>query len=221
MSGPFSHLFAAYGYWFVAGIAAIERLGVPVPGETALIFAGAFGATSHRMSIGLIVAAACAGTIIGNLAGYCLGHRLGYWLLYRHGHLVGLTEGRIKIGQYLFLRHGTKLVIFGQFFPVLRELAAFLAGANKVPWQPFMIANAAGAILWSGIFGFGAYLLGKGAAHTAKPVEIALGIIAVAACIAVFVYLRRNEQRLQAEAEKALTQGPRRGQNIANPRLAT
>jgi membrane protein DedA with SNARE-associated domain len=221
MSAFFSQLFAAYGYWFVAGVTAVERLGIPVPGETALIFAGAFAATTHRMSIGLIVAAACAGTVIGNLAGYCLGNRLGCWLLYRHGHLVGLSEGRIKIGQYLFLRHGTKLVLFGQFFPVLRELAAFLAGANGVRWQPFMIANAAGAILWSGFFGFGAYLLGKGAAHTAKPVEIALGIIAVAACIAGFIYLRRNEQQLQAEAEKALAQAPPHGQNIANPRLAT
>src|SRR5690349_14410247 len=185
MSSFFSHLFTAYGYWFVAGVVGIERLGIPVPGETALIFASAFAATSHRMSIGLIVAAACAATIIGNLAGYWLGSRLGCWLLYRHGHLVGLTNGRIKLGQYLFLRHGTKLVLFGQFFPVLRELAAFLAGANRVRWQPFMIANAAGAILWSGLFGFGAYLLGKGAAHTAKPLEIALAIIAVAACIAV------------------------------------
>jgi membrane protein DedA with SNARE-associated domain len=221
MSGFFSHLFATYGYWFVAGIVGIERLGIPVPGETALIFAGAFAATSHRMSIGLIVAAACAATIIGNFAGYCLGSRLGCWLLYRHGHLVGLSKGRIKIGQYLFLRHGTKLVLFGQFLPVLRELAAFLAGANKVSWQPFMIANAAGAILWSGIFGFGAYLLGKGAAHTAKSLEIGLGIIAAAACVAIFVYLRRNEQRLQGEAEKALARAPGRGQNVAKPRLAT
>jgi membrane protein DedA with SNARE-associated domain len=209
MSEIFSHLFTAYGYWFVAAVIGVERLGIPVPGETALIFAGAFAATTHRMSIGFIVVAACSATIIGNTAGYCFGKRFGYWLLFRYGQYVGLTEGRIKVGQYLFLRHGTKVVLFGQFFPVLRELAAFLAGANRVPWQPFMVANVAGAILWSCIFGFGSFLLGKGAANAARPVEIALGIIAAVAVVAVVLYLRGNEQELHTKAEAALARARR------------
>jgi membrane protein DedA with SNARE-associated domain len=58
--------------------------------------------------------------------------------------VLGLTGGRIKLGQYLFIKHGSKVVFFGQFFAVLRFLAAFLAGVNRMAWLNFLVANALG-----------------------------------------------------------------------------
>ena len=43
------------------------------------------------------------------------------------------TEPRIKLGQYLFLRHGQLVVFFGRFIPILRVLAGLLAGMNRMP----------------------------------------------------------------------------------------
>ena len=51
----------------------------------------------------------------GRMIGYVIGHKFGSWLLFRYGHYVGLTAGRIKLGQYLFLRYGGKIVFFAQF----------------------------------------------------------------------------------------------------------
>jgi membrane protein DedA with SNARE-associated domain len=200
----FSHFFALYGYWFIAGLIAVERVGIPVPGETVLIAAGIIASRTHNLNIELVVLCACAAVIVGNAAGYWLGQTLGSPLLTRFGHYVGLTGPRLRLGQYIFRKHGIKVVIFGQFFPVLRELAAILAGANTIGWRRFMIANVAGAAAWSSAFGFGAYFLGRGAQHTARSINITLGILAALVVVFLFFYLRRNEERLQRKADEEL-----------------
>jgi membrane protein DedA with SNARE-associated domain len=55
---------------------------------------------------------------------------------------IGMFEARIKLGQYLYLKHGAKVVFLGRFVALLRILAAFLAGVNRMPWRAFLIANA-------------------------------------------------------------------------------
>jgi len=145
-----------------------------------------------------------AAVFLGNIASYWVGREFGYRLLRRYGAHVGITESRMKVGQYLFLRQGTSLVIFGQFLPVLRELAGFLAGANHVRWQPFLTANAAGASLWSAVFGYGAFFIGKGAENAGHSIEIVLGLLALTIFVAACLYLRRNEHWLQEAAEAAL-----------------
>jgi membrane protein DedA with SNARE-associated domain len=65
----------------------------------------------------------------------------------RYGHYVHLTEARIKLGEYLFRRHGGKIVFFGRFVAVLRALAAVLASANHMSWPRFLQFNAATATM--------------------------------------------------------------------------
>jgi membrane protein DedA with SNARE-associated domain len=76
-------------------------------------------------------------------------------------HGLWITESRIKLGQYLFLRHGGKIIFIAQFIPVLRSIAGILAGANRMPWPRFMLTNIIGAFLWATLFGLAAYLLGR------------------------------------------------------------
>src|ERR1700680_126117 len=122
-------------------------MGIPVPGETALIAAAVYAGTTNNVSIWPIIAAAAAGAIAGDTVGFWIGRTLGYSLLLRYGPYIRLTESRLKVGQYLFLRHGGKIVFFGRFFPVLRVVAALLAGANCMPWPRFFLYNAAGGIM--------------------------------------------------------------------------
>jgi membrane protein DedA with SNARE-associated domain len=60
-----------------------------------------------------VIAVAAFGAIIGDNIGYWLGSRYGYALLLRYGERIGLFEPRIKLGQYLFLRHGAKVYFLG------------------------------------------------------------------------------------------------------------
>jgi membrane protein DedA with SNARE-associated domain len=129
--------------------------------------------------------------------------------LLRYGPYLHLSESRIKIGQYLFMRHGSKVVFAARFVPLLRSVVGFLAGANYMPWRDFWIANVAGAVVWVGIDTLGAYFVGAEIKRLAAPVGIAVGLAVVAVLVLVAVVLARHEKRLTIEAERAFP-GPLR-----------
>jgi membrane protein DedA with SNARE-associated domain len=197
-------LLAAYGYLAVFLFIAIESMGIPFPGETMLITAAIYAGHTHRLSIVLVIAAAAAGAIAGDNLGYGIGHWGGYRLVRRYGRFIRLHEGRLKLGQYLFLQHGGKVVFFGRFVSVLRAYAAFLAGTNRMPWRRFLVFNAAGGIVWATLFGTGAFLLGQQISKLSQTAAIVLGSLALIVIVAFFLFLRRNEERLMAEADAAI-----------------
>jgi membrane protein DedA with SNARE-associated domain len=198
------HQFIAdYGYWAIALFVGLESMGLPLPGETILII-GAGYAGSHDGSLAAVILSAAAGAIIGDNLGYLIGRQFGTRLLQRYGSKIGVTPERIKLGQYLFMRYGGKVVFIGRFIAVLRFLAAFLAGTNRMPWPRFLVANAAGAILWATVVAVAAYTLGRGIHAIRGPLGLITMILAAAAVVAIFLYLRRNEAAMQAAAEKAL-----------------
>lgn len=205
----FEHLVETYGLLVVAGVIALESIGLPFPGETVLILASIFAGSSHHLNIAAVVATAAGAGIIGNMVGYVIGREFGYWLLLRYGGYVGITEGRIKLGEYLFLRHGGKIVLLARFIPVLRSICGILAGANRMPWRQFLLANVVGACAWAAFFGFAAYFLGKQIEQIAGPVLIVVGVVAVILLVLAAIFISRHEAQLVAEAERALP-GPLR-----------
>jgi membrane protein DedA with SNARE-associated domain len=158
--GP-TTLLMKYGSFAVAGVVCLESMGLPLPGEAILIAAAIYAGKTGDLNIVEVIAAAAAGAIVGDNIGYWIGREIGFRLLVRYGGYVGLTEPRIKVGQYLFQRHGGKIVFFGRFVALLRVLAALLAGVNRMSWPRFFFFNAAGAILWATVFGLGAYTFGE------------------------------------------------------------
>ena len=159
--GELQQLVSAHGYWAVALIVGLESMGLPLPGETILVLAAIYAATEPSFNVWVVIAVAAFGAIVGDNAGYWLGLRYGYALLLRYGERIGMFEARIKLGQYLYLKHGAKVVFLGRFVALLRILAAFLAGVNRMPWRAFLIANASGGIIWAAVFGIGGYFFGK------------------------------------------------------------
>lgn len=199
-----SHLIHAYGLIVVAAVVGSESLGIPVPGETALIVASVIAGTKHELNILSVILTAATAAIGGRLIGYLIGRQFGYWLLLRYGGYVGITEKRIKLGQYLFMRHGGKIIIIAQFIPILRTLAGILAGANRMPWRHFVAASVASALLWATFFGLAAYSLGREVEQLAGSMVIILGIATVIALIIAAGFIRRHELELVARAELAL-----------------
>jgi len=202
-----THLLSTYGYWAVLVFVAIESTGIPFPGETMLLAAAIYAGTTHHLALPFVIAAAAAGAILGDNIGFWVGREGGYRLLRRYGKYIRLDEHKLKLGQYLFKKHGAKVVFFGRFVAVLRAWAAFLAGTNRMPWGRFLIFNAAGGILWAILYGIGGYLLGNNVHRLTGPVGIAFVVVAALLIIAGFVYLRRNEKRLEDEAERDMS-GP-------------
>ena len=207
-------LISDYGYLALAVVLGLESAGLPLPGETLLITAAIYAATTHRLDISLVILAAAVGAILGDNIGFWIGRTAGFRMLQHYGARVGLTERRLKLGQYLFLLHGGKVVFIGRFFAVLRVLAALLAGANGMIWPRFLLFNALGAVVWASLYGTGAYLLGDAIHRIVGPLSMILVAGAVLLLAATFVLLRRHERALEDRAERALP-GPLR--NIAQP----
>ena len=204
ISGNLDYLLATYGYLAVFVFVGVESIGLPVPGETMLVTAAIYAGTTGRLSIFWVIVASAAGAIVGDNIGYLIGRTGGYRLVKRYGRYIRLEEDRLRLGQYLFHKHGPKVVFFGRFISVLRIFAAFLAGVNRMHWRLFLIFNAAGGIIWSTLYGVGAYRLGQQLLRLSGRIDLVLAIIGVGVIIAAIVFLRRNEARLQREADAAV-----------------
>ena len=198
-----NHLVGTYGYWAVALLVGAESLGVPLPGETALILAGTYAGTTHRLNPWVIFAVAAAAAIVGDNIGYWVGDKGGYPLARRYGSKVRLDERKLKIARYLFDRHGAEVVFFGRFVSVLRTYAAFLAGASKMRWRRFLPANAAGGIVWAAIYTTAAYLAGRALERASGLISLIVGAVAVVAIVVTIIVIRRQTDRLAARAEAA------------------
>ena len=197
-------LIQAYGLWVLFGIVMLESMGLPMPGETALVTAALYSAATHQVGIMSVVGAAAVAAIIGDNLGYLIGRTIGLRLIVRYGRYIGLHERRLKVGQYLFLRHGGKIVFFGRFVALLRTFAALLAGANLMRWPHFLLMNALGGVCWAAVFGFGTYLLGEQMKRVAGPVGLLMLAVALILMVAGFIFFRHHEKELEDRAEAAI-----------------
>jgi membrane protein DedA with SNARE-associated domain len=198
-------LLGDFGLLAVFAFVGIESLGIPLPGETILVTAAVYAGATGNLSIELVLLCSTAGAIVGDNIGFMIGRTGGLRLVRRYGRYVRIDERRIKLGRYLFLRHGGgKVVFFGRLTAVLRTYAAFLAGTLHMDWARFLLFNATGGIIWSVVFGLGAYWLGGTFERLSTPAGIAFGVIGVSVAIWVIRFAHRNAKRLEEQAERAL-----------------
>lgn len=205
MTAWLEQLVEHYGYGMVGLIICLEAMGLPLPGESLLIAAAIYAATTGKLEIEWIVLAAAVGAIMGDNFGYLIGQRLGRPALEKYGPKIYLTVERQRLGQFLFLKYGGVVVFFGRFIAFLRTFAALLAGANGMEWKRFLLWNALGGVVWTHLYGIGAFMLGTQAHRLAGPFGLVLGGIAAALAVGVVWFLKHNEARLvrQAETEMA------------------
>ncbi len=202
----FDHLLGEYGYGLVFTVIGLEAMGCPLPGESMVIAASIYAATTGKLDIAGVIGAAVAGAIMGDNGGYLIGRWAGFRLLRRYGRRVGLTDQRLQLGRYLFQRQGSKVVFFGRFIAILRTFVALLAGANQMEWKQFLLWNAVGGVVWATGYGTAAYLLGDAIRKIEGPVAEVLAGLAVVAVVAGIILLRHNERRLEAKAGLAMRQ---------------
>jgi len=160
MQGTVSGLVASFGYVVLFFLVGLESLGLPLPGETALVTAAAFAALGH-LSIYGVVATAVAAAVIGDNGGYWIGRKGGIALVRRYGRFLHLNEAHLERARHFFGRHGPPTVFIGRFIALLRTWTAVLAGAARMPYGRFMLYNALGAACWAGAVGALGYVFGR------------------------------------------------------------
>jgi membrane protein DedA with SNARE-associated domain len=183
------------GYPLLVAVVAAESMGVPLPGETALILGG-LAASEGRLSIVLVIVLGAAAAIVGDNIGFQIGRRGGRVLLERPGRFYEERQRVIAIGDPFFERHGPKAVFLGRWIAGLRVWASWLAGASVMSWRSFLLWNALGGIAWSTTVSLAAYYGGKGVEHGLAQIGT-YGLIAAALLVVVgaLVLWRRHAAR--------------------------
>jgi len=202
------HLLETYGYVAVLVLVSLESLGLPLPGETALLTASAYAAAGHLSIVG-VVAAAVVGAVLGDAGAYWIGRTGGLALVRRYGRLLHVDDAMMDRAQAFYQRHGGTTVFFGRFVSLLRILAALLAGVTRMPYARFTLYNVAGGLCWATLFGTLGYGFGRqlpAAERTLGQVGALLGLLVALLVLVALVgpWLVRHAGDLLAGLTRAI-----------------
>jgi membrane protein DedA with SNARE-associated domain len=198
------HVAENIGLPVLFALVAVETMGVPLPGEAALVTAAIVASRGH-LAIEAVIAVAAAAAILGDNVGFAIGRRYGRRLLLWEGGPFPRHRRRlIEVGEPFFDRHGPKAVFLGRWVSGLRITAAWLAGANRMSWPTFTFWNALGGVCWALSVGLAGYFAGHAAetAFSTAGLAGAGGVVLLALLYGVLrLRRRRAEQLVDAELE--------------------
>jgi membrane protein DedA with SNARE-associated domain len=198
-SGAIIGLSNGLGYLLPA-IIGLESMGIPSPGETALV-AAAVLASQGKLEIWLVILIGVTSAIVGDNIGYWLGRRYGRNVFMARGPFMHHRVHAIRYGDGFFKRHGAKAVFLGRWIALVRFATAWLAGINRMPIQRFFFWNAFGAVTWGITYGLVGYIGGKAAAHVlAQAGLVGLGLM-VAMFVGLAIAVRRRERRTSERSD--------------------
>ena len=184
--------FERYGYFVIFVPVFLETAGLPLPGETTLLFTGV-AASRGRIDVFEAIAVATVAATLGDNLGYAIGRFGGRRLVLRLAH-IGHLQAALARGEMYFERHGGKTVFFARWLPGLRIFGAWIAGMVHMPWRRFALWNLAGAFAWStSVIGLG-YFFGRSLDVIEKALGIGGVIILCAVAVVGFVLYRRHER---------------------------
>jgi membrane protein DedA with SNARE-associated domain len=189
--------FTQHGLPLLFVVVMLESFGIPLPGETALIFFGVL-ASQGNYSIASVIAVAAAAAIIGDNLGYWLIGRLGGRALFqRNRWLKRWSDTLLPRAESVMRRHGGKTVFFGRFIAILRFTAAWVAGLGRMPWWRFLFWNAAGGIIWATAVGLVAFYGGKAAADAIQRYGLFAAAGVVVLLVLAWVAVHFGKSRLE------------------------
>lgn len=184
---------AQYGYAGIFALLMLGIVGLPVPDETLLTFAG-YLVWRGRLHFAPALGAALAGSMCGITLSYVLGRLTGYFLVERYGAKLHIRMERVHQVHDWFHRLGRLTLTFGYFVPGVRHLTAYVAGASELEAPVFALFAYPGALLWSTTFLALGYFLGdqwnRVSAEAHQIVAIAV-VLAGLAALAVYLWRRK------------------------------
>ncbi len=178
--------------YLLPAIIGLESMGIPSPGETALV-AAAVLASQGKLHITLVIIIGIASAIVGDNIGYLLGRRLGREVLERKGPFHQHRVKALAAGDRYFSRHGPFTVFIGRWIALIRIATAWLAGINEMYFPLFFFWNALGAVTWGTTYGLVGFFGGEAATHVLGEAGIAGAVIFAGLLIIGFIRLRREQ----------------------------
>jgi membrane protein DedA with SNARE-associated domain len=188
--------FDAYGYWTLVVVLLLENAGVPLPGETTLLYASFLAYSERELHLRYIILFGIIACTIGDNIGYAIGFRGGRPLLDRYRKFFRIRVRTIERGEQTFARYGPATVFFARFLFGMRIIAGPLAGVLRMPWRVFAIYNFLGASVWVTVIATLGYVFGskwEALLHYLKGAQLVALLLGV--LIVLFLWRRRAHSR--------------------------
>jgi len=148
-----------WGYPGIVVLMFLESSFFPFPSEIVIPPAG-YLASQGEMSLGLVIAAGIAGSLLGACFNYWLAVKWGRPLFERYGRFVLLTPATLERSEDYFARHGHISTFIGRLLPGIRQYISLPAGLSRMNLAVFIIFTALGAGIWVVILALAGYLIG-------------------------------------------------------------
>ncbi len=192
-----THWISEYGYFGIFSLLVLGIVGLPVPDETLLVFAGYLIFRGH-LNWAWTYLSALLGSLCGITLSYTIGRLTGYIFIERYGPRLHIGRERIDMVHDWFRRFGRFTLTFGYFVPGVRHLTAYVAGASCLEPPTFALYAYSGAVLWAASFISLGYFLGERWNTVGANVErwmLYAGIGIVAAALGYWLLRRRRSAR--------------------------
>lgn len=178
------------GYGGVVVLMVLENVFPPIPSELIMPFAG-YAAARGELNLWGALAAGTAGTLLGNLPWYVVARAIGVQrfqsLVRRYGRWLTISESDVQKACRWFEKYGYAAVAMGRVLPGIRTLISVPAGFVALPFLPFLIFSAIGALTWNALLTFAGYYLADHYEQASQVVGVFSNVI-VGVLLAVYVY---------------------------------
>ena len=181
--------------YLLPAIIGLESMGIPSPGETALV-AAAVLASQGKLQIWLVILIGVSSAILGDNIGYLLGRRYGRSVFTAPGPFMHHRVNAIRAGDKFFERHGAKAVFVGRWIALVRLATAWLAGINRMPFKHFFFWNALGGITWGVTYGLVGYYGGHAAAHVLAEAGVVGFALLLILPLGIYAFIKWRERRM-------------------------
>lgn len=138
---------AHWGYLAILGALLGENAGLPLPGETILIFASFLAHKQTGLRIQWVILVGFGAAVFGDNLGFLIGRRLGPHFLRWIQRIFHLDED-VAVAKDQIRRHGPSTVFWARYIFGLRTIVGPVAGALGMEWKEFLVYNILGAATW-------------------------------------------------------------------------
>jgi membrane protein DedA with SNARE-associated domain len=151
---------ADYGYFGIFFLLILGIVGLPVPDEWLLVFAG-YLAFKNVLGFVPTLAIAVIGSACGLTVSYFLGRASGHYFIRRCGRWLSIDEQKLSRAQEWFQKLGRWVLVIGPFIPGVRNLMGYMAGASRLRLDVFARFAYLGALISSTTFVTFGYFAGR------------------------------------------------------------
>ncbi len=195
-------------YFLIFFALFLSGIGLPVPEEISFLLGG-YLAEETNGSLGLMIVAAVAGVLLGDVLLFVLARRHGEKLLAVWPFRLLFTPARLVRGRRFFANHGSKTIFLAGFFAGIRATVFFMSSTMGVRFSHFLFWDSVRTLLTCPISIWVGYRFGTCAKDIIEPYKELISLL-LALVIAVLV-LRELIRRRRLKARGMIANGRNAG----------